>query len=101
MDEDIAGPISPDWHDLVYAAVREIPAGRVATYGQIADIVRGVSLTARQVGTAMRFAPGDVPWQRVVGAGGRLPIARRSPELKLLQLRLLTLEGVEFCGDQD
>jgi len=50
----------------------------------------------------MRFAPQGVPWQRVVGAGGRLPIARRSPELKLLQIRLLAQEGVEFySGDHD
>ena len=50
----------------------------------------------------MRYAPEDVPWQRVVGAGGRLPIARRSPELKLLQLRILMQEGVVFhAGDPD
>ena len=87
-----------DWHEIVYAAVRAIPAGRVATYGQIAGTVSGVSVTPRQVGAAMRLAPNDVPWQRVVGAGGWLPVARRSPELKLLQIRLLTQEGVEFCA---
>jgi methylated-DNA-protein-cysteine methyltransferase-like protein len=96
MTDDRSEPSSPDWYDVVYAAVRAIPSGKVATYGQIADTVSGLSLTARQVGTAMRFAPKDVPWQRVVGAGGRLPIARRSPELKLLQARLLLQEGVEF-----
>jgi methylated-DNA-protein-cysteine methyltransferase-like protein len=96
MTHDGSEPGSPDWYEAVYKAVRAIPCGKVATYGQIADSVTGVSITARQVGTAMRFAPKDVPWQRVVGAGGRLPIARRSPELKLLQARLLEQEGVIF-----
>lgn len=80
----------------VYAVVRAIPAGKVMTYGQVADATTGVAVTARQVGNAMRFVPSDVPWQRVVGAGGYLPIAKRSPEAKLLQRRLLTLEGVSF-----
>jgi alkylated DNA nucleotide flippase Atl1 len=44
----------------------------------------------------MRYAPPDVPWQRVVGAGGRLPIAKLSPEAKLRQQQLLAEEGVCF-----
>jgi methylated-DNA-protein-cysteine methyltransferase-like protein len=97
-DEDDLG--LPDWYDAVYAAVRAIPKGKAATYGQIAGVVTGVAVTARQVGAALRCAPADVPWQRVVGAGGRLPIAKRSPELKLLQRRLLAEEGVIFSGTE-
>ena len=80
----------------IYDFVRTVPPGRVVTYGQVADCVQGISFTARQVGTAMRYAPPDVPWQRVVGAGGRLPIAKLSPEAKLKQHRLLVMEGVSF-----
>ena len=88
----------PDWFDNVYAVVRLIPTGHVATYGLIADAVSGVSITARQVGAAMRFAPDDIPWHRVVGAHGVLPIARRSPELHRMQRSLLEAEGVAFGG---
>ena len=84
----------------VYDVVRAIPSGRVMTYGQVADSVTGLSVTARQVGAALRFIPDDVPWQRVVGAGGHLPIAKRSPEAKLRQKKLLTQEGAIFL-DRD
>jgi methylated-DNA-protein-cysteine methyltransferase-like protein len=95
-DAEFAGP---DWHEAVYTVVRAVPKGSVVTYGQVAELVDGVSVTARQVGTAMRFAPEGVPWHRVVGAGGRLPIAKRGPELPLLQRRLLEREGVRFLGE--
>ena len=44
----------------------------------------------------MRTVPAGVPWQRVVGAGGLLPIAKRSLELKSRQRELLEQEGVVF-----
>jgi alkylated DNA nucleotide flippase Atl1 len=48
----------------------------------------------------MRFAPQDVPWQRVVGVGGALPIIKRSPELHQQQRSLLLEERVVFLpGD--
>jgi methylated-DNA-protein-cysteine methyltransferase-like protein len=75
----------------IYACVRAIPAGRVASYG---DVGLSAGATARTVGWAMSVAPEGVPWQRVVGADGYLRIARRSPELALRQRQLLTDEGV-------
>ncbi|HZO91372.1 MAG TPA: MGMT family protein [Chthonomonadaceae bacterium] len=91
-----------DNFEAVYAFVRSVPPGKVVTYGQVAGMVEGVSLTARQVGAAMHVAPKDVPWQRVVGAGGALPIAKRNPDLKKLQRRLLEQEGVRFLpGEED
>lgn len=94
MDEtEIYGP--------VYALVRAVPAGKVVTYGQVAGLLTAVSVTARQVGTAMRYAPPDVPWQRVVGAGGKLPIAKLGPELQEKQRRLLEGEGVAFKSTSD
>lgn len=82
--------------EAVYAVVRQIPAGRVATYGQVADMVESVSVTPREVGAIMNVSPPDVPWQRVVGAGGHLPVGKRSPSLKARQRELLEAEGVAF-----
>src|SRR5579872_2911719 len=85
--------------EAVYAVVRTVPAGAVVTYGQVADMVTGVSVTAREVGAIMNVSPPDVPWQRVVGAGGHLPIGKRSPHLKARQRDLLEREGVTFLSN--
>jgi len=82
--------------EAVYAFVRAVPAGRVVTYGQVAGMVEGVALTPRQVGGIMHTTPEDVPWHRVVGAGGRLPIGKRATELQMNQRHLLVAEGVLF-----
>lgn len=90
-----------NFFEAVYVAVRTIPRGRVATYGQVAAWL-GVPRGARAVGWALRVLdparePG-VPWQRVVGAGGRIsPRAGVGPEL---QRRLLRREGVRFSKDR-
>lgn len=86
----------PDVLEPLFALIRSIPRGKVVTYGQAAEGVDGVRLTARMVGSAMRIAPGDVPWHRVVGAGGTLPIGKISLEKLLRQRVLLELEGVRF-----
>jgi methylated-DNA-protein-cysteine methyltransferase-like protein len=89
-------------YGCVYAFVRTVPHGKVVTYGQVAGMLEDGRLTARQVGAAMRAAPPDVPWQRVVGASGSLPIAKISPELKSRQRELLEGEGVVFLpGDSE
>jgi methylated-DNA-protein-cysteine methyltransferase-like protein len=82
--------------DAVFELVRSVPAGKVVTYGQVAGMVEGVSLSPRQVGGIMTIAPPDVPWQRVVGAGGLLTTGKRSPELKIRQRQALEEEGVAF-----
>lgn len=80
----------------IFDYVRAIPAGRVASYG---DVGAAVGSTARTVGWALSMAPEDVPWQRVVGADGYLRIARRSPEFKAVQRTRLEAEGVRFQGE--
>ncbi len=80
--------------EQVYALVRKVPAGRVVSYGQIAE--QFPALSARQVGRWMALAPDDVPWWRVVGADGTLRIARRDPMLANLQRAHLQAEGVPF-----
>jgi methylated-DNA-protein-cysteine methyltransferase-like protein len=82
----------------VYRIVRQIPRGEVLTYGQIATLV-GAPHMARQVGWAMHGCPTGLPWQRVVGAGGKILInSMSSGEGPLLQRKLLELEGVHFTG---
>ena len=55
---------------------------------------------ARQVGWAMHGCPPGLPWQRVVGAGGKILINSLSkPEGALLQRRLLEIEGVCFASN--
>jgi len=83
----------------VYEAVRAIPRGRVATYGQIAALL-GTPRGARAVGWALRALDDGVkrrvPWHRVVGAGGR--ISHRAGPGPELQRRRLRAEGVAFRG---
>ena len=57
----------------VYALVRQVPRGRVITYGQVARAL-GAPRAARTVGWAMRACPPDVPWQRVVNARGEISL---------------------------
>ncbi len=59
-------------YQRIYALVRQIPAGKVATYGQIARIVG--NCTPRMVGYAMSATPigSNIPWQRVINAQGKI-----------------------------
>lgn len=80
----------------IYAIVRQIPPGRVATYGQIAALV-GPPCDARLVGWAMAALPSgtDVPWQRVINAQGKISLRKYSRGHEL-QRRRLEAEGVRF-----
>ncbi len=82
-------------YEQIYAVVRQIPGGQVATYGQIAGIVGGC--TARMVGYAMAALPfdTDVPWQRVINAQGKVS-PRSGGQGSALQRQLLEEEGVVF-----
>lgn len=81
----------------IYAVVRRIPAGQVATYGQIAELA-GLPGGARVAGAAMKTSkPGDrLPWQRVIGKAGknRGRIAIHDPVGAAVQRQLLDREGV-------
>ena len=80
-------PITDDQVERVRALVASIPAGRVATYGDIAAAA-GLS-SPRIVGWIMRTDSADLPWHRVITASGR-PAAHLATE----QLELLRVEGV-------
>ena len=76
----------------VYALVRRISRGSVATYGQVAALL-GKPRAARAVGGAMRRCPAGVPWHRVVNAAGRISRRKRAASM-LTQRMLLEREGV-------
>lgn len=82
----------------IYAVIRQVPPGQVATYGQIARIVGGIS--AQMIGFALAALPRhadekDVPWQRIINAQGKV-----SPHGygygSAVQRQLLEEEGVVF-----
>ncbi|HEY7530075.1 MAG TPA: methylated-DNA--[protein]-cysteine S-methyltransferase [Gemmatimonadota bacterium] len=88
-----------DFFERVYERVREIPHGRVATYGQIAALL-GSPRAARTVGWAMRALTdgSGVPWHRVVDAAGRIRLGSRGGAAAL-QAALLRREGVHVDAD--
>jgi methylated-DNA-protein-cysteine methyltransferase-like protein len=81
----------------IHAVVQRIPAGVVATYGQVARLA-GLPGRARQVGHALSALPSDtrVPWHRVVNAQGKVsPRIDGRPADEIQRLRL-EAEGVVF-----
>jgi methylated-DNA-protein-cysteine methyltransferase-like protein len=80
----------------IVAAVRRIPAGRVATYGQIAAVA-GYDGHARQVGYALHDLPAgsDVPWHRVINARGEIS-PRSAGDSHEVQRMLLVAEGLKI-----
>lgn len=82
--------MASDLYPRIYAVVRQVPRGRVATYGQIAARVDRCG--PRQVGYALAALKDDaVPWQRIINAKGE--ISHRDAEY---QREKLEAEGVEF-----
>ena len=83
-------------YDRIYAVVRRIPRGRVATYGQVAALA-GLGGHARQVGYALHALATErvVPWHRVVNARGQIS-PRAEPGGDRIQRQLLEREGVNF-----
>lgn len=84
----------PAYREGVYSIVRQIPKGKVMTYGQIAAIA-GEGYTARTVGYVMHGAGDDVPWQRVINSQGKCSTGRLTIPLNLQQ-ELLEAEGIDF-----
>ena len=77
----------------IRAAIRQIPHGKVSTYGAIAKAA-GLPGHARQVAKVLRGAYG-LPWQRVLGSGGEIKLRGDSA---LEQRFRLQSEGVRFRG---
>ncbi len=86
------------YRDMVFETVKKIPAGKVASYGQISRFIPGC--TARMVGYALASLPNQsgVPWQRVINSKGKI-----SPHGagfgSAMQRKLLEEEGVVFDSE--
>ena len=93
------------FNERVWQLVRQVPPGKVATYGQIALMLpapSGVDLDSyrafgpRWVGGAMAACPDDVPWQRVINSQGRISERPGAEKQRLL----LEGEGIVFVKDK-
>lgn len=94
-------PNQQTYYEEVWMIVRQIPHGKVATYGQIAKMIpppNGVDIEAykafapRWVGGAMANCPDDVPWQRVINSKGEISERDGAERQRLL----LEEEGIKF-----
>lgn len=85
----------------MYRVVRRIPRGKVVTYGQLAELA-GAPGAARAAGAAMKTSPPELglPWQRVVGSGGRGlgKVNIHDPIGGAMQRAMLEAEGVRFSA---
>lgn len=97
-------PDPESFNQVVWEIVRQIPAGKVSTYGQIASMIPAppgidpdqyARLGARWVGNAMHLSPTGVPWQRVINSQGEISLRRDSTAADE-QRFLLETEGVGF-----
>ncbi len=84
-------------YDLIYAIVKQIPYGKVATYGQIAELA-GLYGKARLVGYALFRVDikEDIPWHRVINAKGEISYSFQRQGGDYLQKVLLENEGIVF-----
>jgi len=82
-------------HARIYATIRRIPYGKVASYGQIARLA-GMPRHARLVGYALHRLPNasNIPWHRVVNARGDLSLAHAGRASGIEQRLRLEREGV-------
>lgn len=82
-------------YDPIFSIVRAIPAGKVATYGQVARLA-GIPNGARTVGYTLKNLPVNtcLPWHRVISERGHIALPAESPSYAR-QVRRLSDEGVE------
>jgi methylated-DNA-protein-cysteine methyltransferase-like protein len=82
-------------NEALFEAIRTIPRGKVASYGQVAATA-GYRGYHRAVARLLKEAPlGELPWQRVLGAGGEIKLAGLAAAEQKLRLKR---EGVTFVG---
>ena len=92
------GTMSEDAYERIWEIVASIPRGRVATYGQVAELA-GIRRGARLVGHALQRAPAslELPWHRVINAQGLIAFpeghANRRRQLSRLRAEDVALRG--------
>jgi methylated-DNA-protein-cysteine methyltransferase related protein len=98
-------PDAAAFYEQVWMLARQVPRGKVATYGQIASMIPApvgvdlkdyAALGSRWVGSAMAACPGEVPWQRVINSQGK--VSRRLGAKR--HRELLEAEGILFASDR-
>lgn len=77
-------------------AIRRIPRGKIATYGQVAEAA-GYPRYHRQVAQVLRKYGDGLPWHRVLGSGGQIKCTRDG---RFEQRLRLEMEGVRFRGSR-
>ena len=101
----VSPPDQQAYYEQVWEWVRQVPHGKVVTYGQVATMItcpEGVqpedysTFGSRWVGKAMGACPDDVPWQRVINSQGKISERPGSAQ----QRYLLEQEGVVFTKDR-
>ena len=88
-------------YNIIYQIVRQIPKGKVATYGQVADLANLYG-KARLVGYALYRIDihlSDVPWHRVINAKGEISQSHSRYGADYLQRSLLEQEGINFSPE--
>ena len=100
-------PNPEQFYRQVWDIVRQIPAGKVSTYGQIASMIPPAPdadpdshrrLSPRWVGRALRSETSDgLPWHRVINSQGTISLPAGSTDA-LTQRRRLIAEGVQFSA---
>jgi|SRR5699024_9561777 len=91
-------PDKKNFYERVYEVARQIPYGRVTSYGAIARAI-GAAKSARMVGFALKNSPNDVPAHRVLNRNGVLTGKHHFPGTDLMQ-QLLENEGLQVIHDQ-
>ena len=84
--------------DRVVTIIRSIPAGTVASYGQVA-LYAGLPRAAREVGWILRGSKDDMPWWRVINNKGVISIEGNWQADKRTQKQLLEAEGIVVLPD--
>ena len=96
-----SAPNPKQFQSIVWEIARQVPSGKVTTYGQIAAMIPPPgslnlkdyeAFGPRWVGGAMANCPDDVPWQRVINSQGKISQRPGAEKQRLLLLE----EGVEF-----
>ena len=92
--------MSEERNQIIWTVVAQIPKGKVATYGQIAEL-SGLARGARQVGYALKQLASDtkIPWHRVINSQGKISFPVGS-EAFLRQKELLEKEEVLVLGNR-
>ncbi len=89
----------PTLYQKIYSVISEVPAGKVATYKQIAEVA-GIPGQQRVVGYALHKLPEEsgVPWHRIINSKGKISYSISRNGHDDLQKALLINEGIKFSN---